>query len=248
MKGAFSGRDQVYAQEVAPAPFVFNEQVARVFPDMITRSVPGYADILQGIGLFARRYVKPSTRVYDLGCSLGAATFEMRHNISVPGVEIIAVDNSSAMTSRLAAAVDQDPSVAPVQVRTESITETELSQASMVVLNFTLQFLAPELRGPLLRRIYEALVPGGILILSEKISYAQPWEQEFLTEIHWDFKRKQGYSDLEIAQKRQALENVLVPWTADEHRGVLAAAGFGQVSQWYGFFQFVSFGAVKEKN
>jgi len=115
----------------------------------------------------------------------------------------------------------------------------------MVVLNFTLQFLAPELRLPLLGRIYKGLVPGGILILSEKISYAQPWEQEFLTEIHWDFKRKQGYSDLEIAQKRQALENVLVPWTAEEHREALATAGFGQVSQWYGFFQFVSFGAVK---
>ncbi|KGE73324.1 carboxy-S-adenosyl-L-methionine synthase CmoA [Spirochaeta lutea] len=235
-------KDRIYARaEGPPEPFRFDDRVARVFPDMIKRSVPGYESILESIGQFTRRFAQDGTRCYDLGCSLGASTLAIRHNLLAKDASIVAVDNSPAMVERCRRVMDGDPSLAPVEVRRENIQDTPLGNASVVVLNFTLQFVAPQDRPELLGRIRSALVPGGVLILSEKIGFSDPEEQQMITDLHVDFKRRNGYSDLEIAQKRQALENVLVPWTAQEHRDALAEAGFGFVTQWYGWFQFVSF-------
>jgi tRNA (cmo5U34)-methyltransferase len=169
----------------------------------------------------------------------------MRHNLMTSESRIIAVDNSASMVERCSASLAADPSLAPVEVRRENIQDTRIENASVVVLNFTLQFVAPKDRPGLLEGIFQGLVPGGILILSEKISFSDPEEQAMLTDLHFDFKRRNGYSDLEIAQKRQALENVLVPWTAEEHRQTMTAAGFPFVTQWYAWFQFVSFLAQK---
>ncbi|GAB6089612.1 carboxy-S-adenosyl-L-methionine synthase CmoA [Spirochaeta dissipatitropha] len=237
--------DTIYRNNAGPDPFLFNEQVVRVFPDMINRSVPGYADILQGIGLLTRRYVQEHSRCYDLGCSLGAATLQMRHNIVVPGVEIVAVDSSPAMIQRCRSLVDEDSSVSKVLLLEKNIEDIEISRASVVVSNFTLQFIAPENRYPLMKRIFEGMLPGGILLISEKLSVPDEAERLFLQEIHTDFKRRNGYSDLEIARKRQALENVLVPWSSEEYTAVMKNAGFGLVVQWYQYFQFAGFAAVK---
>ena len=229
-----------------PEPFRFDDSIARVFPDMIHRSVPGYPNILEGIGLLTRRYVQPGSRCYDLGCSLGAATLQMRHNILVPDVRLIGVDSSPAMAERCRQNLAEDSSVTPVEILAADMTQVPIEDASVIVLNFTLQFLAPELRGDFLRRLYQGLRPGGILVLSEKIRFEDATEQAFMTEIHEDFKRRNGYSDLEIARKRQALENVLVPWSESDYRNSLAAAGFSFVSRWIGWFQFVSFLARKD--
>lgn len=239
-------QDQIYARrQAAVADFRFDEQVARVFPDMIGRSVPGYRQLLPMIALKARRYAQPGSRLYDLGCSLGGVALAMRRAVQAEAVEIIAVDTSEAMVARCRQAVAEDNSRVPVQVIKADIREQPVSDASVIVLNFTLQFLPPGDRGPLLRRLYEGLRPGGVLILAEKLRFDDPAEAELLQAWHEDYKRAQGYSDLEIAQKRQALEKVMLTDSREIHLQRVAEAGFGRCVQWFQNYQFCAFLAVK---
>ncbi|MEP5983113.1 MAG: carboxy-S-adenosyl-L-methionine synthase CmoA, partial [Marinobacter alexandrii] len=129
--------------------------------------------------------------------------------------------------------------------RCEDILDTELSDASVTTLNFTLQFVPPDQRTDLLTRIAQATRPGGVLILSEKIGFDSDQEQDIQTRLHHEFKRANGYSDLEISQKRSAIEQVLIPETLAAHKERLLAAGFDQVLVWYQCFNFVSMLAIK---
>ncbi len=240
------GRDQIYATpQEAVQGFTFDDKVAAVFGDMISRSVPGYGMILEMIGVITRRYAQPASRCYDLGCSLGASTLSIRHNLPADGCSIIAVDNSAAMVERCREYIAKDDGRAPVQVELADIQTVPVEQASLVVLNFTLQFLSVELREELLARICQGMLPGGALVLSEKIAFEDASEQALLTDLHHGFKRARGYSDMEIAQKRTALENVLVPESFEAHRERLLRAGFTRVTLWFQCFNFVSILAEK---
>lgn len=235
-------RDSIYAQPVNPVPpFRFDQRVAKVFPDMIQRSVPGYSDIIDMIGLFARRYVQPGSNCYDLGASLGAASLAMRRNIEAPDCRIIAVDNSSDMLQRCRENIDWDRSQTPVDLVLADICNTHIENASMVVLNFTLQFVPPEMRQDLLQQIAAGLRPGGIVILSEKLRYSEAVQQRVMSDIHLDFKRMQGYSDLEISQKRQSLENVLISNNREEILQMFGHAGFADSFEWFRYLNFSSF-------
>jgi len=225
--------------------FAFDEQVARVFPDMIRRSVPGYDTVIAMLGVFASHYVQPHSRVYDLGCSQGAATLALRRHIQVPDVTLVGVDNSSAMIERCQHNIAADLSPSQVELRCEDIQDTPLENASLVALNFTLQFLPPEQRDAMIAKIASGLNVGGVLVLSEKICFEEAEKQRLFTELHHEFKRLNGYSDLEISQKRQAIENVLIPDTAEQHRQRLLRNGFSQVHCWFQCFNFASFLAVK---
>lgn len=227
------------------SPFAFDEKVARVFPDMIKRSVPGYDIILNMIGMFTRKFAQPGTACYDLGCSLGAVTLSIRHNLIQKECKIIAVDKSPAMVERCRDNIAWDASLAPVEVIEGDIAGIPIHNASIVVLNFTLQFIPPEERAALFKRICEGMVPGGILVLSEKVYFSDPTENEFLIDVHHDFKRLNGYSDLEISQKRQSLENVLVPDTVEDHLSSLSDAGFSFSTKWFQWFNFTSIIAQK---
>lgn len=239
-------KDSLYANPVdSVADFQFDAAVTDVFPDMIQRSVPGYRSIISAIGLLAGRFAQANSLCYDLGCSLGAATLAMRHHIEVPGCRIIAVDNSEAMIKRFQKILVEDSSPVEVEARCEDIRQTRLKNASVVVLNFTLQFIPVEDRSDFLSRIYQALIPGGILILSEKIKFDDPRQQHLQTEMHHAFKKAQGYSDLEISQKRTALENVLIPETFPCHRERLLKAGFSSAEVWFQYFNFASMIALK---
>lgn len=239
-------KDNLFAQ---PRPhlvdFAFDEQVARVFPDMIRRSVPGYDTIIAMLGVFAHHYVQPHSRVYDLGCSQGAATLALRRHISAPDVKIVAVDNAPAMIERCQHNIAADLSPSEVELRCEDIQHTVIENASLVALNFTLQFLPPDQRASMLSRIAQGLNPGGVLVLSEKICFADAEQQSLFTDLHHDFKRLNGYSDLEISQKRQAIENVLIPDTIEQHKARLLANGFGTVHCWFQCFNFVSLLAIR---
>ena len=233
--------DRVYAR--APSSdgdFRFDDAVARVFPDMIRRSVPGYTTIIPMIGVIAARYARPGSLCYDLGCSLGAATLSMRHSVPHPDCRIIAVDNSESMIERCSHYVALDDGPLEVELQCTDIQGMAFEPASVAALNFTLQFVPVEQRLPLLKRLREALTPGGALILSEKIAFADAEEQELQQELHHDFKRAHGYSDLEISRKRSALEQVLIPETLEQHRTRLTEAGFSSVTLWYQCFNFVS--------
>ncbi|MFO6298839.1 carboxy-S-adenosyl-L-methionine synthase CmoA [Rahnella selenatireducens] len=225
--------------------WTFDERVAEVFPDMIQRSVPGYSNIISMIGMLAERFVKPGTNVYDLGCSLGAATLSMRRNIKVSGCEIIAVDNSPAMVERCRRHIDAFRADTPVNVIEADILDIELKNASMVVLNFTLQFLEPDDRQRLLNQVYQGMRPGAALVLSEKFSFADKDVGELLFNMHHDFKRANGYSELEISQKRSMLENVMLTDSVETHKARLHQAGFQHTELWFQCFNFGSLIAVK---
>jgi tRNA (cmo5U34)-methyltransferase len=169
----------------------------------------------------------------------------MRHGIADRDCTLTGVDNSSAMLERCQHYIALDDSPLPVVLRCEDILSTALDNASVTTLNFTLQFVPPAQRNGLLARIADATRPGGVLILSEKIRFDSPGEQSVQTRLHHEFKRANGYSDLEISQKRSAIEQVLIPETLDDHKQRLTEAGFDQVLLWYQCFNFVSMLAIK---
>lgn len=239
-------QDRIFAEMAAEAgSFEFNDDVAEVFPDMLRRSIPGYEASIRAIGTLASRYVQPGSRCYDLGCSLGAATLAMQQNISVPGCQIIAVDLAPAMIQRcreIIAASDSDVDVSIVE---DDVRQITIEQASMVVMNYTLQFLSLEERDAMIGNIFDGLNDGGILVLSEKVLDEDDEVEKLLVAMHDEFKRQNAYSDLEISRKRTALENVLIPETISMHRTRLENAGFRHVGIWLRQFNFVSIIATK---
>ena len=222
-------RDQVYAQQREHIDaFRFDASVADVFQDMISRSVPGYALVLQLIGVLTERYAQPGSFCYDLGCSLGASTLQLRRHAPAD-CRIIGVDNSEAMVERCRSNIERDHSAALCDIRLEDLRETRFEPSSVILLNFTLQFLPDGERPALLKKLHDALLPGGILLLAEKLCFDDKDRQALMTDLHHNFKRHQGYTDLEISQKRAALENVLIPNSFDTHVQRLHEAGFTTV-------------------
>jgi len=241
-----SQKDTIYAQaHEAIGAFQFDESVVAVFPDMIQRSVPGYQTILTGIGELTKAYAQADSKLYDLGCSLGAAALTMRRNLTVNGCEIEAIDTSEAMIKRAEEYLHAYHSDIPVNLHCANMTEIPIENASVVVINFTLQFIDPEERDELVKKIYQGLKPGGVLILSEKIHFEDDKLQTAIQEMHWQFKRANGYSELEISQKRSSLENVLISDTEAEHITRLNNAGFTSAGIWFQAYNFASFLAIK---
>ena len=240
-------QDAIYAAPLNKIiDFDFDERVADVFPDMIQRSVPGYGTMISTIGILAGKYAQANSHCYDLGCSLGAVSLAMRQRIRQSDCDIIAVDNSEAMIERgkKILASDQSSTI-PVNMLCANIQDITIEEASVVVLNFTLQFIPPEERLALIARIYQGLKPGGILILSEKMAFDDPDKQGFHTDAHHDFKRANGYSNLEISQKRTALERVMIPETLACHQQRLQESGFDFHDVWFQCFNFASLVAIK---
>jgi tRNA (cmo5U34)-methyltransferase len=238
-------RDDIYANPLgAVADFSFDASVVNVFPDMINRSVPGYQTIVAMTGVMAARYYQPGTRCYDLGSSLGASTLSMARALP-PEANIIAVDNSPAMIARCKDILEHSEHRAAIELRLANVQEVVFEKASVVVMNFTLQFIPREQRGAIIQRIADAMPVGGVLILSEKIAFSDEHLQQLNTDLHHSFKRQNGYSALEISQKRSALENVMIPETLSVHRERMLGAGFSSCDVWFQCFNFASIVAVK---
>ncbi|MFK7974792.1 MAG: carboxy-S-adenosyl-L-methionine synthase CmoA [Halioglobus sp.] len=239
-------RDTLFADPLSDiSQFAFDENVAQVFPDMIKRSVPGYATIVSMTGVMAGKYAQDGSHLYDLGCSLGASTLAMRQNVTASGCEIISVDNSTAMLERCRSVIETDTHDTPVNVLCSNLEDVQINNASVVVLNFTLQFIAQARRDEVIQTIFNGLVPGGIMVLSEKVMFEDPHLDQLNIELHHQFKRANGYSDMEIAGKRSALENVLIPETLKAHKTRIADAGFRSCDVWFQCFNFASLVAIK---
>jgi tRNA (cmo5U34)-methyltransferase len=235
-------RDQVFRDpQNQIVDFAFDEAVADVFPDMIRRSVPGYETVIPITGLLAARHLRQTpgapARGYDLGCSLGATTLALLQQLGETSCEIIAVDNAPSMIERAQNRITD----ARVRFVCEDVRDLNLQPAGVIVLNYVLQFLPPDDRLALLRRIRQSLVPAGLLILSEKIRFDDPVDDAFYDAAHLDYKRANGYSELEISQKRTALENVMISDTESIHRARFRAAGFSRVRVWYRCLNWASF-------
>lgn len=238
-------KDTIYLDDQTEADFVFDERVTAVFSDMIERSVPGYATIISLIGTLAERYVTPGTTVYDLGSSLGAASLAIRHHLGDRDCRIVAVDNSAAMISKCRRLLEKDSATVPLELLQADILDVDISNASMVVLNFTLQFVPLDKRQLLMEKIFAGMAPGGLLVLSEKVRFEDPDLDNLFIDLHHQFKMRHGYSELEISRKRAALENVLIPESIAAHEQRISTAGFASFDVWFQCFNFASMVAVK---
>lgn len=243
-----SYRDAIFSTPLdRVASFSFDEQVVACFPDMVRRSIPGYGQILGMLGLIAERHLRHGAHVYDLGCSLGAVGLALAGRLAPEAFALTGIDLSPTMIARArdtAAKESPDHRLGFVE---GDIRQVDYQPSGMIVLNFTLQFLPPADRDAVIGKLFDALEPGGVLVLSEKIIAPDEAENAWLVERYHDFKRANGYSDMEISQKRTALENVLVPDTLDAHHARLAAAGFERVTTWFQYLNFASLVAFKPR-
>ncbi len=235
--GRVVSRDRVYSEVRQIVDFVFDDAVVAVFPDMIRRSVPGYETVVPLSGLLAARHATPGGRCYDLGCSLGATALAIVRALKVPDCEVVAVDNSYSMLAQAQANLPDEP----IRWLLDDIQTTPIESACAVVMNYTLQFVAPDQRLNLLSRIRTGLRQDGALIVSEKIRFSDSDQQAYFDEAHLEFKRANGYSDLEISQKRTALEEVMKPDTLEAHQARFTDAGFSNVDVWFRCLNWTSF-------
>jgi tRNA (cmo5U34)-methyltransferase len=237
-------RDQVYRTPKSQiVDFAFDTTVVDVFPDMIRRSVPGYETVIPLAGLLAARAFRTAAnapgRAYDLGCSLGATALAVLRQLDDTPCELLAVDSSIAMIERARTLVT-DPRVTFVHA---DIRQLALQPARVVMLNYVLQFLPPDDRLAVLAGIRAILPAEGLLILSEKIRFEDAETERDFNAAHLAYKRANGYSELEISQKRSALENVMIIDSEESHRERLSAAGFTRVRKWYQCLNWASFEA-----
>ncbi len=237
--------DKLYAQPLEKVgEFVFDEKVANVFDDMINRSVPAYRTVVGLTGIIAKRFYTENSRCYDLGCSLGATTLAIAQQLPATAC-IIGVDNSPAMIKRCQQIIDKTKPRANIELLCQNIQDVAIQSASVVALNYTLQFIPVEQRPALLEKIYHGMQTQGALLLSEKILLDKEIDDVLFHELHHDYKRANGYSDLEISQKRSALENVLVRESLSTHQARLKQLGFSRVQTWFQCVNFASLLAIK---
>ncbi|HKK32071.1 MAG TPA: carboxy-S-adenosyl-L-methionine synthase CmoA [Desulfomicrobiaceae bacterium] len=222
-------------------PFEFNEQVAAVFDDMIGRSVPMYRETVKRQAQLAARFYQPGTRIYDLGCSNGNLGLSLCSLMPDASLEMVCVDTSRPMLDRFAERLAPLPGATNIRLVHDDIRTVELNNASVVVLNLTLQFVPTKERDTLIKRIHDGLVPGGVLLLTEKVIHDDPVLDEMEVGFYYRLKEENGYSRMEISGKREALENVLVPEPLTRHQERLHNAGFTAQDIWLKWFNFASF-------
>jgi tRNA (cmo5U34)-methyltransferase len=238
-------KDTLFKRSTAPGKFEFNEPVARVFDDMLERSVPFYKECQQMVSDLARHFAQKDSAVYDLGCSTGTLL-----RLLVKGtpanlkIRFVGLDNSEAMLKKARGKLKGHLKRCEL-VAADLESNFELADASVVIMNYTLQFIPPKRRAAMLKKIYQGLRPGGGLILIEKVQGESGGLNDLFVERYHAYKHSQGYSRLEIAKKREALEKVLIPLKPGENRDLLAGAGFRQVDIFFKWFNFAGFLAVK---
>ena len=221
--------------------FKFDHQVANIFENMISRSVPGYENVITMSGILASKFVTDNANCYDLGCSLGATSFSIQKRINAKNCHIYAIDNSKAMIERLESKLlISDVYPTPIIPILGDIKEINMENNQLTAINFTLQFLKISERQSLLEKIYNSMSPGAVLILSEKIKSQNEEENNLLIDIYHQWKETNGYSKREIEKKREALENVLIPESIETHQARLEKIGFKNFSVWFRCFNFVS--------
>ena len=239
-------KDEIYKTEKNIAEdFQFTEQVAEVFDDMLARSVPNYQQVIGMSAQILSKFLKPGDVVYDLGCSTGSTLLELARQLAELDLKFCGIDNSPAMINKATLKAEMYSKKEQVSFIEQDITEANITDAGAIILNYTQQFIRPMQRLEFLKKINNALKPGGVLILSEKVISHDPQLNRTFIDFYHDFKRKQGYSEIEISKKREALENVLIPFSIEENSRLLSEAGFVSVETFFQWFNFTSFVAIK---
>ena len=238
-------KDRIFArQREKISPFEFDKKVTHVFDDMLTRSVPLYQDSIKWQAMLAQRFYRQETVIYDLGCSNGNLGVMILNKFQGKKLSMIAIDSSSHMIEKYKAklTIAQKESVDLVCDYIENI---KISNASVVVINLTMQFLDMGKRAELIGNIYKGLVKGGVLLLTEKIAQTDSVFKSMYEDFYKTFKLDNGYSELEISQKRDALEKVLIPESIADHEKRIKQAGFNNFDIFLKWFNFASMIAYK---
>lgn len=246
---ARSGRpqpvDRIFSEHQPSTDFTFDARTAKVFDDMVDRSVPFYAEIQRMTTELAGDFAVPGTNLYDLGCATGTTLVGCDVTVD-PRVRFVGVDNSAEMLAEARAKLDALPSGRERDLVLADLHEDlRIENASVVILLLTLQFVRPLHRERVVRTIAEGLRPQGCLILVEKLTEHDTLFNRLFIKYYYDMKRRHGYSDLEIAQKREALENVLIPYHLEENHAVLKRSGFSKFQTWFRWYNFCGMIAVK---
>lgn len=241
-----SSEDSIYSQvQSSITPFEFNDKVVQVFDDMITRSVPLYRESLYRQAQLAAHFYQDNTVLYDLGCSNGNFGVQFMQQMTSQPFKMVGIDSSQPMLDQYARRLKDMSCNEDIELCHQSIEEYPFKATSVVVINLTLQFLSLEVRTQLLQRVYDALLPGGILLLTEKVVHQDHELSQLQQDWYYRFKKENGYSQLEISQKRDALENVLIPETIEHHENRLRQLGFHQIDVWLKWFNFASLVCIK---
>lgn len=244
-------KDEIYSRpEERIAPFEFNDRVAHVFDDMAERSIPHYREVQRIIATLVRTYYQEGSVLYDLGCSTGTTLVLSAQSLeewNQNEYHLVGIDSSSAMCDEarekiLKTGLDSEK----VQVFHNDLMNASLDKASVVILNYTLQFIKPMMREKLIKRIYDSLNHNGILLVSDKTLQSHTDISRSFIDNYYGFKRRNGYSELEISQKREALENVLIPYTVKEEKELFYHCGFESVDSFFSWFNFSSFICLKK--
>ncbi|MEN8198715.1 MAG: carboxy-S-adenosyl-L-methionine synthase CmoA [Thermodesulfobacteriota bacterium] len=238
-------RDTLFRREGESTDFVFDDRVAQVFDDMLDRSVPHYEEVIRSIARILDAHLEEKEQVVDLGCATGTTLLQLSRILEDKGLSYLGIDNSRAMLDKARLKAELFSRDEHLDFTHGDIMELDQPGTGAFLLNYTLQFIRPLHRQGFLDTIHRNLRPGGICILSEKTISHHPGLNRRYIEIYHQFKKERGYSELEIARKREALENVLIPCSLEENREMLKNAGFGEVEPFFQWFNFVSFVAVK---
>jgi tRNA (cmo5U34)-methyltransferase len=234
-----SDKDHVFKEEIKIATdFKFGSTVASVFDDMVSRSVPYYGEMQRMMAELAADYAKPGTDVYDLGCATGTTLIGMNTTVA-EDIRFIGIDDSPEMLDKCRVKLQEAGLTRPYDLRMADLNgDVDISNASVVALCLTLQFVRPIYREKLLKSVFDGLQSGGVLILVEKIlAEDSVFNREFIKH-YYNYKRRNHYSDMEISQKREALENILIPYKLSENITLLRDIGFEHCEvffKWYNF-------------
>lgn len=239
-----SEKDELFEKGPWPKPFAFNAEVVKVFDNMVSRSVPLYREVVAATVHWTRAYYQPKTRIIDVGCSTGTFLELLGRFLKQPAI-LVGIDNSQDMLDKAREKLTKVQEIHQIELICESAENCAFENSSVVVMNYTLQFLSLPQRQKLLQAIYQGLVPGGLLFLSEKIRSGCPQFQETITRHYEAFKTRNGYAQNEIERKKEALENVLIPLTEAQQLQMLNDSGFTRVDSLIKLHNFVSFVALK---
>lgn len=237
-------QDNLFEKETWPKPFVFNEEVAHIFDNMVSRSVPLYREVMACAVHWARAYYQPGTRIIDVGCSTGTFLELLGRFLQEP-VTLVGIDNSQPMLDKAREKLASLPERHRVEWVCDRAENASFHNSSVVVLNYTLQFLPISQRQRVVQAVYDGLVPGGLMFLSEKVKSPYPRFQETMTRHYEAFKARNGYAHTEIERKKEALEQVLIPLTEAQQVEMLHNAGFGQIDTLIKLHNFVTIVALK---
>ena len=239
-------KDKVFADKKKAEDFTFDQKVVDVFDDMVERSVPFYEEMQRMAVELAASFAQDGTNVYDLGCSTGTTLIQLNEKLKDRDVRFVGIDSSPSMLERARLKLKEHGCLERCDFKCADLNQSLiLDNPSVAILVLSLQFVRPIQRETLIKQIFEAMNPGGCVIVIEKILANDSLTNRLFIDYYYEYKKRRGYTELEIAQKREALENVLIPYRLDENVMLLRRNGFAVVETFFKWYNFTGLIGIK---